>query len=78
MAFRASGLVSKGRRILRDDVHDRLVRVFDDAVIIHRHVQADVRRLPQSPAGKAGKADNGHPKMFRRRHSVDDVGALPG
>ena len=48
-----SGLVAKGRSVLGDDVHDRLVRVFDDPVVVRRHVEADVRRLPQLSARKA-------------------------
>eukprot|EP01039_Chlorochromonas_danica_P021885 gene21885-27101_t len=63
--FVASASISQGRSVLRDHMHDRLVRIFDDAIIVDGNVQADMRFVAKPPARKPRKSDHRHAEVAR-------------
>lgn len=53
IAFRHMGLTD----VLGQDVHERLMDILDNAVIIGIHMQMHVRQCAAAPARKAGHGD---------------------
>ena len=59
--------------VLSKDMHQRLVEILDDPVIVAVDMQADVGELSRWRAGKAGHRDGADTRAFRqfeRAHNI--------
>ena len=65
-------------QVLSQDMHQTLMQVFDDAVIIALNMQVDVGQVRRSPAGETGKGNDRQRIVFRPLGRADDIFRIPG
>ena len=63
--------------MLGEDVHEGLVDVLDDAVVVCGDVQIHIRNIRRSAAGETGHGDNGNPAFFGPKGGAHDVFGIP-
>ena len=63
---------------LGQQVHEGLVDILDDTVVVARDVQVDVGKVGRSAAGEAGQGDYLHVVVPRPRGCADDVFGIAG
>ena len=64
--------------ILGKDMHQRLMQILDDPVIVAVDMQADIGELSRWRAGKAGHRDGADTHAFRKFDRAYDIGRTSG